>query len=110
MNNDSICLNITQETGEKHNDSSGNGQGRVPARVCRGDGPRVPRSSLAPLQLARARTAQEMSELAMQVWRQRGLALIDPLMVMDDFARQALINEANRLYGRRSPVGKAVQP
>ncbi len=65
-------------------------------------GPKPPRSPLARLQLARPRTSEEMRKLAEDVWRQRGLALIDPLLISDDFARQALINEANRLYGRQS--------
>lgn len=60
------------------------------------------RSSLGKFQLSRARTREEMKDLAVAVWRQRGLALIDPLLIPDDFARQALINEANRLYGRRA--------
>jgi len=69
------------------------------------NGPRLPRSPLARLQLARPRTSEEMHKLAVEVWRQRGLALIDPLLITDDFARQALINEANRLYGRNAAGG-----
>jgi hypothetical protein len=52
-----------------------------------------------------------MRKLATEVWRSRGLALIDPLLIPDDFARQALINEATRLYGRQSPAARsAVKP
>ncbi len=65
-------------------------------------GPRPPQSFLARLQLSRARTREEMRKLAADVWRQRGLALIDPLLIENDFARQALINEATRLYGRKN--------
>lgn len=65
------------------------------------------RSQLGRLQLSRPRTSEEMRKLAEQVWRQRGLALIDPLLIDDDFARQALINEANRLYGR-NPLAAAI--
>lgn len=78
-----------------------------------GYGPKPPRSSLASLQISRLRTSEEMRKLATEVWRSRGLALIDPLLIPDDFARQALINEATRLYGRQSgsklsPVTKPV--
>jgi hypothetical protein len=34
-------------------------------------------------------------------WRQQGVAVLRPEDVPDEWARQALINEANRLYGRR---------
>lgn len=67
------------------------------------------RSSLGKYQLSRPRTREEMQELAVTVWRQRGLALIDPLLIPDDFARQALINEANRLYGRRAVNGVTLE-
>jgi hypothetical protein len=35
-------------------------------------------------------------------WRQQGLVVLRPEDVSDDWIRQALVNEANRLYGRRS--------
>lgn len=73
-------------------------------------GPLPPRSPLARLQLSRARTSEEMRRLATDVWRQRGLALIDPLLIPDDFARQALINEATRLYGRKNDPVLAENP
>lgn len=82
--------------------------GGTPVQALSGDVDRLTytqktlRSSLAKHQLSRARTREEMRDLAVAVWRQRGLALIDPLLIPDDFARQALINEANRLYGRRA--------
>jgi hypothetical protein len=34
-------------------------------------------------------------------WRQQGVIMLRPEEVRDDWTRQALINEANRLYGRR---------
>jgi hypothetical protein len=34
-------------------------------------------------------------------WRHQGVAVLRPEDVRDDWTRQALINEANRLYGRR---------
>ena len=72
-------------------------------------GPRPPRSSLAPLQLSRPRTREEMQQLAQEVWRQRGLALFDPLLIDDAWIRQALVNEANRLYGRRATTSPEVR-
>ena len=46
-------------------------------------------------------TVEDIREMAQRAWRQRGLALIDPADVTDPFARQAIINEAERLYGER---------
>jgi hypothetical protein len=34
-------------------------------------------------------------------WRKQGVVVLRPQDVKDDWIRQALINEANRLYGRR---------
>jgi hypothetical protein len=34
-------------------------------------------------------------------WRKQGIVVIRPADVRDDWARQALVNEATRLYGRR---------
>jgi hypothetical protein len=34
-------------------------------------------------------------------WRSQGVAVLRPEDVRDDWTRQALINEANRLYGAR---------
>jgi hypothetical protein len=50
---------------------------------------------------AQARTAPDDDLLAMRraAWRTQGAVV--PEDVRDDWTRQALINEANRLYGRR---------
>lgn len=76
---------------------SGGGAGGALARV----GPSVRPSSLASLPLSRPRTSDEMRKMATEVWRSRGLALLDPLLIDDDSAREALLEEATRLYGRR---------
>lgn len=110
MNNDSIVRECVQAGGHFSNIFKGEGHKGHYTGVCTKLAPRPPRSSLASLQLTRPRTLEEMRQLAEQVWRQRGLALIDPLLINDDFARQALINEATRLYGRRSAVELEVQP
>ncbi len=36
------------------------------------------------------------------VWHEHGVAVIDPAEVADDWIRQAIINEANEKYGRRT--------
>ncbi len=46
-------------------------------------------------------TAEDIREMARRAWHRKGLALIDPAEVADPFARQAIINEAERLYGAR---------
>jgi hypothetical protein len=66
----------------------------------------VYRSSLA---RAAARSASPDSDLiAMRraAWRHQGVVVLRPEDVRDDWTRQALINEANRLYGRRSGDGR----
>ncbi len=97
MNNDSTIMGGVQPSVEKVKQIREQDIGAEYKGV---GGPRPPRSTLARLQLTRPRTTEEMRKLAEEVWRQKGLALIDPLLITDDFARQALINEANRLYGR----------
>jgi hypothetical protein len=39
-------------------------------------------------------------------WRSQGVVVLRPQDVRDDWTRQALINEANRLYGRRLGSGR----
>ena len=39
-------------------------------------------------------------------WRKQGVIMLRPEEVRDDWTRQALINEANRLYGRRPGGGR----
>jgi hypothetical protein len=53
---------------------------------------------------ARARTApsdEDLLAMRRAAWRQQGVVVLRPDDVRDDWTRQALINEANRLYGRR---------
>jgi hypothetical protein len=38
-------------------------------------------------------------------WRTQGVVVLRPEDARDDWTRQALVNEANRLYGRQ-PGGK----
>ena len=58
---------------------------------------------------AQPRTAHSDDDLlAMRqaAWRTQGVVVLRPEDVRDDWTRQALINEANRLYGRRPGGGQ----
>ena len=44
---------------------------------------------------------QDLRAMRRAAWLKQGLAVIDPREVRDDWTRQAIINEATRLYGRR---------
>jgi hypothetical protein len=59
------------------------------------------RSSLA--RAAAHSPSPETALVAMRraAWRRQGVVVLRPEEVRDDWTRQALINEANRLYGRR---------
>ncbi len=53
---------------------------------------------------AQARTAptdEDLLAMRRVAWRTQGVVVLRPEDVRDDWARQALISEANRLYGRR---------
>ena len=47
----------------------------------------------------------EVRRLAAAVWHRKGVALIDPANVRNDFARQAIVTEAERQYGKRDTGG-----
>jgi hypothetical protein len=69
-------------------------------------GPAGYRSSLA---RAAARSPSPETELVVMrraAWRRQGVVVLRPEDVRDDWTRQMLINEANRLYGRRSGDGR----
>jgi hypothetical protein len=48
---------------------------------------------------------EDLLAMRRAAWRQQGVIMLRPEEVRDDWTRQALINEANRLYGRR-PGGR----
>jgi hypothetical protein len=48
-----------------------------------------------------APTEQELFAMRRVAWRKQGIVVIRLADVRDDWIRQALINEAIRLYGRR---------
>ena len=59
------------------------------------------RSCLARAQGRTALTDDDLLAMRRAAWRQQGVIMLRPDDVRDDWTRQALINEANRLYGRR---------
>ena len=64
-------------------------------------GPAGHRSStsrvLGPSNLA----ADELVTMRRAAWHSQGIVVLRPEDIRDDGARRALINEANRMYGRR---------
>ena len=48
-----------------------------------------------------APTEPELFAMRRAAWRKQGIVVIRPADVRDDWTRQALANEATRLYGRR---------
>jgi hypothetical protein len=65
-------------------------------------GPAGYRSCLAPSQPRAAPSDDDLLAMRRAAWRQQGVIMLRPEEVRDDWTRQALINEAERLYGRRS--------
>jgi hypothetical protein len=64
-------------------------------------GPAGYRSCLARAQPRSAPSDEDLLAMRRAAWRSQGVAVLRPEDIRDDWARQALINEANRLYGRR---------
>jgi len=46
-------------------------------------------------------TEDELFAMRRAVWRKQGIVVLRPGDVCDEWARQAIVNEATRLYGRR---------
>jgi hypothetical protein len=65
-------------------------------------GPAGYRSCLARAQARTVPSDADLLAMRRAAWRQQGLVVLRPEDVSDDWIRQALVNEANRLYGRRS--------
>jgi hypothetical protein len=64
------------------------------------------RSCLARHQPRTAPSDEDLLAMRRAAWRTQGVAVLRPEDVRDDWTRQALINEANRLYGRRLGGGQ----
>jgi hypothetical protein len=46
-------------------------------------------------------TEDELFAMRRAAWRRQGIVVIRPANIRDDWTRQALVNEATRLYGQR---------
>jgi hypothetical protein len=69
-------------------------------------GPAGYRSSLARSAARSPSPETELVTMRRAAWCHQGVVVLRPEDVRDDWTRQALINEANRLYGRRSGDGR----
>jgi hypothetical protein len=69
-------------------------------------GPAGYRSCLARAAAQSASTTEDLLAMRRAAWRQQGVVVLRPEDVRDDWTRQALINEATRLYGRRPGGGQ----
>jgi hypothetical protein len=65
-------------------------------------GPTGYRSCLVRSHGRAASTDDDLLAMRQAAWRKQGVIMLRPEEVRDDWTRQALINEANRLYGRRA--------
>ena len=65
-------------------------------------GPAGYRSCLARAQPRTAPSNDDLLAMRRAAWRMQAVVVLRPEDVRDDWTRQALINEATRLYGRRS--------
>ena len=65
-------------------------------------GPAGYRSCLALSQPRTAPSDDDLVAMRRAAWRSQGVVVLRPEDIRDDWTRQALINETNRLYGRRS--------
>ena len=59
------------------------------------------RSSLTRSHGRAAPTDDDLLAMRRAAWRKQGVIMFRPEDVRDDWIRQALVNEANRLYGHR---------
>jgi hypothetical protein len=69
-------------------------------------GPAGYRSCPARCQPRTAPSDGDLLAMRRAAWRHQGVIMLRPEEVRDDWTRQALINEANRLYGRRPGGGQ----
>jgi hypothetical protein len=69
-------------------------------------GPRGYRSCLARVQASTAPSDEDLLAMRRAAWRSQGVIVLRPQDIRDDWTRQALVNEADRLYGRRPGGGR----
>ena len=67
--------------------------------------PAAPRSPLARHVRSKA-SPLELQEMRKRAWQLQGVVVLQPEEVVDQWLRQALVNEAERQYGRRREGGR----
>ena len=67
--------------------------------------PAAPRSQLA-RHVRSEPSPLELQQLRKRAWQQQGLVVLQPEEVGDPWLRRALVNEAERRYGRRREGGR----
>ena len=65
----------------------------------------TPRSWLA-RHIATTATTEDLDAMRLRAWRHQGVAVLRPEEIQDPWLRQALINEAERRFGRRREGGR----
>ena len=68
------------------------------------------RSSLARCMSRTAASDDELRALRRRAWQETGVVVLRPEDVEDAFARQALINVAQALFGPRTNVANSIPP
>ncbi|KGM34491.1 hypothetical protein [Inquilinus limosus] len=61
-----------------------------------------PRSSLSRRQPRPPTEIEQLRRMRAAAWHGQGVVVIRPEEVEDDWIRQAIVNEADRLYGKRN--------
>ena len=64
------------------------------------------KSYLGRHQPQQATTGDELLAMRRAAWHRQGVVVLHPEDIADDWVRQALLNEATRLYGRRREGGR----
>ena len=67
--------------------------------------PATPRSPLG-RHVRSEPSALELQDMRKRAWQQQGVVVLQPEEVVDPWLRQALVNEAERRYGRRRGGGQ----
>ncbi len=67
--------------------------------------PAAPRSALA-RHVRSEPSPLELQDMRKRAWQQQGVVVLQPEEVVDPWLRQAIINEAERRYGRRRESGR----
>ena len=64
------------------------------------------KSQLGRILPQRVATGDELLAMRKAAWHRQGIVVLRPEDIADDWVRQALVNEATRLYGRRREGGR----